>query len=175
MDTRKDVAKAEKERQKRNKGWEENHALITEAYLRLIKQLKRRPTLPEVQKEIARPAVENETLKIAKKLGIDTICNHLQQLEFNPIDSPLRILTDQVLISVANTAMKGSSASQKLWFQLVEGWKEGTELSGPNGAAIPITHNLDLSKLSVDELKALQALTAKATTAVNNDSNPTTD
>lgn len=166
---RQEVNKAIKEQAKRNKGWEDNHAAITEAFLKLVGLKKRRPTLEEVRDEIKRKADPGE-IKTVKTLGIDTICKHLQELEFEPTAHPLRIFTDQVILAIARSAIKGSSASQKLFMQVMEGWREGQELTGAGGVPLVPT-NIDLSKLSIAELKVWQQLAAKAT--AENASNPT--
>ena len=98
------------EGKRRNNNWETNHAVIRDAYVRLIQTLTRRPTIDEVCQMCG--------------LCSKTVGNHIKKLKFEPIAHPLRVLTDDVLIAVANAAKDGNAASQKLWFQVMEGWRE---------------------------------------------------
>jgi hypothetical protein len=98
--------------------WLRNQAIIQETYISLIQKLKRCPTVLEVSAET--------------KLSISAIKNHVKEMKFEPQQSPLRSLTPDVLISIYNSSRKGQPASQKLWMQIMEGWKEnmGLDLSG---------------------------------------------
>lgn len=123
-------AKSTQTKQKR-KDWEINHALITEAYLSLVKERLRAPTVQEV----------------ADMLGLtwDTVRKHVDELRFTPSTHPLRILTDKVIISIAQSAMEGNPGSQKLWMQLMEGWGEKTT-----------NLNVDLAQLTTEQLLRLR-------------------
>lgn len=103
----------------KNNTWQINQALIQNAYIKLIKQLQRCPTVFEISKEV--------------DLSINTLNKHIQELKFEPLKDLMRTLTPDVVMSIANSARKGSSASQKLWMQIMEGWTE--------------SHNIDLSSL----------------------------
>lgn len=94
----------------KNITWQLNHSIIRDSYVRLIKKLKRKPTYDEVSKDA--------------NLSIKTIREHINTLKFEPQKHPLRILSDDILISIANAAKGGSAASQKLWMQICEGWTE---------------------------------------------------
>lgn len=94
----------------KNITWDLNHSIIRDSYVKLIKELKRKPTYDEVSKET--------------NLSINTIKKHIDELKFEPLKHPLRVLSEDVLISIANSAKKGSAASQKLWMQICEGWSE---------------------------------------------------
>ena len=94
----------------KNTTWELNHSIIRDSYVNLIKNFKRKPT----QNEVA----------IETKLSRNTIQKHISILKFEPHKHPLRILTDDVIMSIANSAMDGSHGSQKLWMQIMEGWTE---------------------------------------------------
>ena len=96
----------------KNITWDLNHGIIRDSYVKLIKDLKRKPTYDEVSKDT--------------RLSINAIKRHIDELKFEPLRHPLRVLSEDVLISIANSAKKGSSASQKLWMQLTEGWTEKT-------------------------------------------------
>lgn len=95
---------------RRNNNWEANHAAIRDAYVRLIADLLRRPTVPEVVQMCG--------------LNYETVRKHINALKFEPIAHPLRVLTDDVLLAVVQGAKDGNAASQKLWFQVMEGWRE---------------------------------------------------
>jgi len=92
--------------------WDLNHTIIRDSYVKLIRTTKRKPTFAEVSKDC--------------KLSIPTIQKHLHTLVFELRKHPLRILTDDVLLAIVNSARKGSTGSQKLWMQLTEGWSEKT-------------------------------------------------
>ena len=94
----------------KNITWELNHSIIRDSYVELIKKLRRKPTYKEVSKDA--------------NLSIKTIKLHIDKLKFEPHKHPLRILSDDVLIAIAHSAQLGSSASQKLWMQICEGWTE---------------------------------------------------
>jgi len=89
-----------------------NHQIIRDSYVRLIKNLKRKPTIAEVSKDC--------------NLSHNTIDKHIKDLKFDPLKHPLRMLTEDVMLSIANSAKKGSSASQKLWMQICENYSERT-------------------------------------------------
>ena len=96
----------------KNITYELNHSLIHDSYVKLIEQLKRKPTIAEVAEDC--------------KLSHNTIDFHIKNLKFDPLKHPLRVLSEGVLIAIAKSAKDGSSASQKLWMQLTEGWTEKT-------------------------------------------------
>ena len=97
---------------KKNITWELNHSIIRDSYVNLIQSLKRKPTYKEV----------------SEKCGLSemTIKKHIKTLKFVPLKHPLRILTDDVIISIVSSSKNGSSSSQKLYMQLLEGWSEKT-------------------------------------------------
>ena len=94
----------------KNTTWDYNHSIIRDSYVKLIKNFKRKPTYDEVSKDI--------------NLSINTIKKHIDELKFEPLKHPSRILTEDVILAIANSAQEGSSASQKLWMQICEGWSE---------------------------------------------------
>lgn len=94
----------------KNNTWELNHAIIRDCYVKLIGNLKRKPTYDEVSKDI--------------NLSVNTIKKHIDTLQFDPQKHPLRILSDNVLMAIYDSAIKGNTGSQKLWMQLCEGWSE---------------------------------------------------
>lgn len=98
----------------RNITWQKNQAIIQDAYVELIKEKKRCPTLLEVSNEV--------------NLSMKALELHVKELKFKPSDDLIRTLTPDVVMAIANSARKGSSASQKLWMQIMEGWTEKQEL-----------------------------------------------
>lgn len=104
---------------KRNITWERNQKLLQETYVKLLQLFKRCPTISEVAKEV--------------NLSTKTIKLHIKELKFDPIESPLRVLTPDVIASIYNSARKGSSQSQKLWMQLMEGWSEKMDMKLSGG------------------------------------------
>jgi len=104
------MAKKELVESRKNITWELNHQIIRDSYVKLIKELERKPTYAEVSKDC--------------NLSHVTIEKHIKSLKFNPSKHPLRILTDDVILSIIGSARDGSSASQKLYMQICEGWTE---------------------------------------------------
>jgi len=98
--------------------WARNQAVIQQAYIELIRSLKRCPTVLEVSQKV--------------NLSINAIDRHIKQMKFQPLQSPMRSLTPDVLASIYNSARKGQSASQKLWLQVMEGWSETQVLEFKN-------------------------------------------
>jgi len=106
----------------KNTTWEYNHSIIRDSYVKLIKNLKRKPT----QNEVA----------IETNLSRKTIQKHTDTLKFEPHKHPLRILSDDAIISIISSARKGNAASQKLWFQIMEGWTEKQVMEHEGGMNI---------------------------------------
>jgi len=99
---------------KRNITWQVNQKLCQETYVELIQKLRRCPTTKEVSEHV--------------RLSIKAIDTHISELSFEPQKNLLRVLTQDVLVSIYNSSRKGSPASQKLWLQVMEGWKESSEI-----------------------------------------------
>lgn len=99
----------------KRKDAEFNHARVRDAYLRLLQQNKgRKPTTRELALECG--------------LNPSTIKDHVKDLDLaNTVDKTFRILTDDVVLSIYRSAMRGSAASQRLWMQVIENWSERTE------------------------------------------------
>jgi len=108
--------------EKRNITWERNQKLLQETYIKLLQLLKRCPTISEVAQEV--------------NLSVKTIKLHIKELKFEPTENPLRILTPDVLASIYSSARKGSAQSQKLWMQIMEGWKEKSEMEHSGGIKV---------------------------------------
>ena len=110
--------KKEKEKTPARADQERNAASIRDAVLKLLKQNKgRTPTFSEIAKETG--------------LHYNTVANHWDKLDFMSSLSkgnPLKALSGDVLLGIYKSAMNGSAASQKLWFQIVEGWNEKKEI-----------------------------------------------
>lgn len=122
---------------RKNATWEANNAAIRDAYVRLIADLKRRPTIDEVCQMLGEGSLNSETVR-----------KHINALKFEPIAHPLRILSDDVLLAVIESAKGGNAASQKLWFQVMEGWRES------NIVEAQVDHTVSDTKFSVKVHKA---------------------
>ena len=106
----------------RNITWQVNQALIQDAYLKLIIDLKRCPTRLEIEKETG--------------LSDTTIDKHIKEFQFEPTNESLRLLTPDVIASIYKSARKGNAASQKLWLILFEGFSERLEHTGKDGVPL---------------------------------------
>ncbi len=137
-------AEGKDEEVKRRKHWDTNHKLIKDAYLLIVKEEGRAPTMTEVSKRV--------------NLSYKTVDRHMKELKFDPLQHPARILTEEVLLAIAKSAQKGRSASQKLWMQLVEGWVEKQDITTDGNQ---INMPVDLSHLTKEELKQYAKLARK--------------
>ena len=81
-------------------------------------------------------------ISIDTGMSITTIKKHLDLLVFEPIKHPLRELTDDVLIAIFRSSVKGTPASQKLWLQVMEGWTEKKEIDIPGGLKVTFIDDL---------------------------------
>lgn len=104
--------------------WHVNQAIIQDAYIKLIKQLQRCPTMLEISEHV--------------NLSIKTLEKHVKDLKFEPTKELMRTLTPDVVMAIAESAKKGSSSSQKLWMQIMEGWTEKQEIEH-SGKIITVT------------------------------------
>lgn len=131
---------------KKRSDWEKNHEAIRDAYVAGIKMLGKKPTITYISKEL--------------NINWNTVWRHLEDIENDLRKSPLRVLTEDIILAVARAAQGGNPQSQKLWFQIMEGWTEKTNLDvTTQGRALP--RDVDLSKLSIEELKELRRLQSK--------------
>ena len=128
---------------KRNVTYRANHAAIRDAYLDMLREKGRKPTLEEIAS--------------ASNLSIQTVHKHLKELEFVPRQHELRILTDDVIIAVYQGAVKGNGALARLWFELMEGWSPQLRLSG--GDSEGLTSVLIIPHNNRDSLQAIGAIT----------------
>lgn len=90
--------------------WHINHALIREAFVAFIAASKRAPTIAELAEKT--------------DLGYGAVHRHLKHMKFDGRTSPAKMLTEDVLLGIANAARKGDSRNAKLFFQLLHSWVE---------------------------------------------------
>ncbi len=114
----KKVAKSRTPAKKKRKDWDEHQAEIRDAYIRIAAIKKHCPTIRELAAEAG----------FAKA----TIEKHIKEIKFEPIKSKMRILTPDILIAIFNSAKRGSSSSQKLWLQVMEGFSEQSNINHTN-------------------------------------------
>lgn len=109
----------------RRQDWEVNHALIQTTYVVLLDELSRAPTIREV----------------ADKCGLSdkSIWRHCKELKLDDFMPSARLHTERVLRGLIERASEGHAAEVKLFFQLVFGWKEQSEL--------------DLSQTNINEVR----------------------
>lgn len=111
--SKKEEADKKKAEEKR-RDYEFNHRKIRIAYVDLIKNHGRCPTIGEVAQY--------------SSLSFSTCQRHLENISFETEQHPLRVLTEDVLLAIYQSALEGGAAAQKLWMQLMEGWSEKTIL-----------------------------------------------
>lgn len=95
-----------------------NQALIERAFFDLVDLAlaeKKRRVLPTIE-------------QLAEKTGLSmrTIAKHFKGLPLAPgiVRPEMHLLTDNVLSALYQSAIDGSVPAQKLWFQIVSGWRE---------------------------------------------------
>lgn len=123
--------------EKRNITWESNQKLLQEAYIELLQTLKRCPTTTEVSKKV--------------NLSLKTIKLHVKELKFEPLENPLRSLTPDVIASIYLSAKNGSAQSQKLWMQIMEGWRDGIDISTTGKIRVDIVYTNITPKVHQDK------------------------
>lgn len=106
--------------EQRNATWRKNHAVIREAFLKLMRSGKKPPTLAAISE--------------ATKLSVTTVHGHCKELDFGEMTSPFRTMTPDVLRAIAIRAAdpyEGSHQDAKLFLQVIEGWSEKTAHEAP--------------------------------------------
>jgi len=103
------TAKSE-ERTKTRLDWETNQVMIQEAFIKLLKKKKRKPTAVELAEETG--------------LSTRSIDRHIKQMKFDMQNDTWRALTPAVMHSIFKGATRGGVFAQKLWLQVVESWSE---------------------------------------------------
>ena len=101
------------ENQKRRIEWEENHAIISEAYFDIAKKTKKRPTL--------------KALAEATDISIQSIHKHLKELSSLKLEErfkDLKLMSASLLMSMYTQGQKGKAGCAKLFFQIVEQFSE---------------------------------------------------
>lgn len=101
------------EDEKRRADWERNHEIIKSKLIEYIENNGRPPTTTKLAE------LSGYTRKIVRE--------HFADMDLDGYKSSLRVLTPDVILSVARTAMAGNAASQKLWMQMMEGFSEKME------------------------------------------------
>jgi len=109
------TGKAEKKADKTRRDWEHNQVMIQEAFIKLLKKKKRKPTGVELAEETG--------------LGTTTIDRHIKKMKFEMQSDTWRSLTPAVIASIFKGATRGGVFAQKLWLQVVEGWSEDINLN----------------------------------------------
>ena len=141
--------------------FEFNQALLAEAFGKLVKTSRRKPTIRQLMEETG--------------LSWNTVRNHLKTLEKTEISekwASFRILTEHVILAQAKNAIaggKGSAQSAKLFLELIEGWSPGMKLE--------ITGNINHTNMSNEELLAkyeenAKLIDGKLLRFIRNDSSP---
>lgn len=101
---------------KRRRDWENNHFMISEAYLKLAGRSRRRPTIKALMKKtgLSHTAIENHLLEIQK---------------FNLEDryNDMKLLTGDLLVAMYREGKKGKASCAKLFLQIIEDFTEKKE------------------------------------------------
>lgn len=125
--------------------WEKNQDIVREEVIRLINIEKKFPAMSLISRNTG--------------LAYITIRRHIKVLKFEPMKNPLRVMNDDVLMNLIELSKTHPSAA-KLWFQLMEDWQEKSKYDITTGGRA-LERTVDLSKLTLDELKQYRKLSSK--------------
>jgi hypothetical protein len=105
----------EKEASGKHKLWDVNNAIIKDCIMRILKK--------------SNGEIVPTNIMVAKETGltVTTVRKHFSAMKFEPVNHPLRVLTDEVILNIYKLS-KTNSQSQKLWLQVMEGWNESVDL-----------------------------------------------
>ncbi len=117
---------------KRNKQWEDNHRVISDAYIDILKEKGKAPTINQVVESTG--------------LAYNTVRKHLNELVFDTSSHPLRILSDDIIAKLGQKALSGSYHHMKLWFELMENWR-------PNAEAAKVQTGLIVAEIPANDRK----------------------
>jgi hypothetical protein len=98
--------------------WEDNHAVICEAYFTLLEEKGRRPTNKEVSE-----------LSGFSLPSIRSHLNDIASLKFEERFKDMKLLSPKLLSAMYKHGTKGKASCAKLFFQIVEGFSEKQDLS----------------------------------------------
>jgi len=127
--------KAKKDPKKPPKGrkdWEENHSVISSAWIAYLREKKKRPTTKDLAK--------------ATGISVHTIRDHLAKLDTLQLIKKTnrnKILTDHILMGLAMRASNGYAQEVKLWLQITEGWVEKRDITTDGEPIVPIQMIVD--------------------------------
>lgn len=105
-----------------NKRYFENEALIKAAYMKVLKEQKRMPTLVEVG---GMCNISSETVRL-----------HLKAIDINDLIEPFKLLGSNVLQGLTEKAEAGDAAAAKLFFFLIFDKAERKEIKADINADI---------------------------------------
>lgn len=108
----------------RNKTWEANDIILKDAFYKYIVDNKKSPSI--------------QKLAEITNLNYNTVTKHLAELDFNiDIKPKFKLLTDKVIMRLGMEAIKtGRAPEVKLFNQLIEDWKEKSEVTGKDGESL---------------------------------------
>lgn len=123
------VSKSSNTEQKRVYTWEKNDIEIRNAKLKFLQENGRMPSHKE--------------LTAMTSLSYQTIRKHQKEMDFTELTKEFKSLTKDVVVSIFKSSLKGNTASQKLWLQVVEGWAEKREVSVNDVSLADIINEFD--------------------------------
>lgn len=105
----------------RRRDWQSMQQKVSDAFIRLYRENQKQPTNAELAREIG--------------VSERTIVRHLKSIDFADYFSNQRHifapLMSNVMMSIYNSAIKGSPKAQKLMLQIVFGWAEPKSYEQP--------------------------------------------
>lgn len=105
----------------RRRDWQSMQQKIADAFIRLYRENLRQPTNAELAKE----------LNVSER----TVARHLKTIDFGDYFAEQRHIfapmMSNVMMSIYNSAIKGSPKAQKLMLQIVFGWAEPKTFEQP--------------------------------------------
>ncbi len=115
-DAKTEALKEERKKVKHRLDWERNHFALTEAYLKIVKETGKHPTI--------------KALREITGFSYRIIANHLQELDLQKVvgGSAHKLLANNVVMGLASKGAKGDAFAAKLYFQLVFDYVEKTKI-----------------------------------------------
>ena len=105
----------------RRRDWQSMQQKVSDAFIRLYRENQKHPTNAELAKEVG--------------VSERTVARHLKSINFTDYFSDQRHifapLMSNVMMSIYNSAIKGSPKAQKLMLQIVFGWAEPKSYEQP--------------------------------------------
>lgn len=117
-----------------NAQWDNNHAVIMDAYVSIATQKKRIPTITEIA--------------AATEYDRNTVAAHFREMKLDPILKKFRAHTETILTGLTTRAASGRAAEVQTWFFLM--WNLPYKVGFNHSGSIDF-RNININDLTVEE------------------------